>query len=145
MMLAKGKTINYENPRQYRTSKYSQKYGKYSPRFARATELETNPSCLFISGTASIVKENTIHQYVLEQLSEATANVNALLSVTEFKVTRENRISNKVTVYIPKKCDKSDIERILKRNLKFKSQMNIVQADLCRPDLLVEIELLLIR
>ena len=70
-----------ENPRQTSAYHYPPKFGRHSPIFSRACVLnESAGTNLFVSGTASIVGHETIHQGdVAAQTRETMANINALL------------------------------------------------------------------
>jgi chorismate lyase / 3-hydroxybenzoate synthase len=70
-----------ENPRQTSAYHYPPKFGRHSPIFSRACVLnESAGTSLFVSGTASIVGHETIHQGdVGAQTRETMANINALL------------------------------------------------------------------
>jgi len=74
-----------ENPRQRSAYRYSARYGPRPPCFARATRVAAPPDdphgrCLLISGTASILGEDSVHiGQPLEQLGETLANLAALI------------------------------------------------------------------
>ena len=70
-----------ENPRQTSAYHYPPKFGRHSPIFSRACLLnESAGTNLFVSGTASIVGHETIHQGdVGAQTRETMANIEALL------------------------------------------------------------------
>jgi enamine deaminase RidA (YjgF/YER057c/UK114 family) len=132
-----------ENPRQTSAYHYPPKFGKHSPIFSRAclagTQAGTN---LFISGTASIVGHETIHAgNVLAQTRETLANIKALLDEAN-RITGSKRYhldSLKLKVYVRYPADLPAIQAELAAALPAAKPL-YVQADVCREDLLVEIE-----
>src|ERR1700679_1432725 len=70
-----------ENPRQTSAYHYPPKFGRHSPIFSRACVLNASDgSSLFVSGTASIVGHETLHQGDVDaQTRETMANIDALL------------------------------------------------------------------
>lgn len=132
-----------ENPRQVSAYHYPMEYGPRSPTFSRAV-LVTLPEreCLFISGTASIVGHRTVHLGdIFGQTREALANVEAVLA-------EANRLSRRTTftlgglayrVYIRHAEDFPVVRDLLSAPMGTAAVL-FVQADICRKDLLVEIE-----
>lgn len=131
-----------ENPRQVSAYHYPMEYGPRSPTFSRAV-LVTLPEreCLFISGTASIVGHRTVHLGdIFGQTREALANVEAVL-------TQANRLSRTIftlgglayRVYIRHAEDFPAVRDLLSAPMGTAVGL-CVQADICRQDLLVEIE-----
>ena len=132
-----------ENPRQVSAYHYPMEYGPRSPTFSRAV-LVTLPEreCLFISGTASIVGHRTVHLGdIFGQTREALANVEAVLA-------EANRLSRRTTftlgglayrVYIRHAEDFPVVRDMLSAPMGAAAVL-FVQADICRQDLLVEIE-----
>jgi len=124
-----------ENPRQVSAYEYPAQYGP-KPAFSRASILG---DILFISGTASILGHETVHVGdVTAQMRETLANIEAL-------VDEANRISNAgrfdmstlaYKVYVRHAADLPAIQSQLHTRM----QVLYLQADICRQDLLVEIE-----
>lgn len=69
-----------ENPRQVQAYRYPRQYGPRSPSFARATWLgRPDHGLLLVSGTASIVNHETLHEGDLPaQVQETRRNIDAL-------------------------------------------------------------------
>src|SRR5271168_4898989 len=136
------KTI--ENPRQTSAYYYPPKFGRHSPIFSRACVLsESAGTNLFVSGTASIVGHETIHPGdVAAQTRETMANINALLDEANRVVgsTRYSLDGLKFKVYIRQPSDFRAIEGALAGSLRPSTAVVYLQADVCREDLLVEIE-----
>jgi chorismate lyase / 3-hydroxybenzoate synthase len=133
-----------ENPRQTSAYHYPPKFGRHSPIFSRACVWGDPGNCrLFVSGTASIVGHETIHPGdVVAQTRETMVNIGALLGeanrvVGASRYTAE-RLHLKVYMRHPK--DLPAIEATLAESLRSSTRIVYVQADVCREDLLVEIE-----
>jgi chorismate lyase / 3-hydroxybenzoate synthase len=133
-----------ENPRQTSAYHYPPKFGRHSPIFSRACVLnESAGTSLFVSGTASIVGHETIHQGdVGAQTRETMANINALLDEANRVVglARYSLDGLKFKVYVRQPSDLRAIEGALSGSLRSSTPIVYLQADVCREDLLVEIE-----
>ena len=122
-----------ENPRQVSAYEYPPQYGP-KPAFSRASILG---DLLFISGTASIIGHETVHAGdVAAQTRESLANIEALLS----EAKRFSLDSLAYKVYVRNTSDLPVIQSQLHATLGPKAQVLYLQADICRLDLLVEIE-----
>jgi len=122
-----------ENPRQVSAYDYPPQYGP-KPAFSRASVLG---DILFISGTASIVGHETIHVGdVAAQTRESLANIEALLA--EAKRFSLDCLTYKV--YVRNRADLPVIQSQLDARLGPRARVLYLQADICRLDLLVEIE-----
>jgi chorismate lyase / 3-hydroxybenzoate synthase len=133
-----------ENPRQTSAYHYPPKFGKHSPIFSRACVWgESADSSLFISGTASIVGHETIHPGdVVAQTHETMINIGALLDEAN-RVVGASRYSLEglqLKVYVRQPSDLAAIEATLSQLLNSADGIVYLQADVCREDLLVEIE-----
>jgi len=133
-----------ENPRQTSAYHYPPKFGKHSPIFSRACVWgEPGAGNLFISGTASIVGHETIHRGdVVAQTRETMINIGALLEEANRVVgaARYSLEGLQLKVYVRKPSDLAAIEATLSQLLKSAADIVYLQADVCRDDLLVEIE-----
>ena len=133
-----------ENPRQTSAYHYPPKFGRHSPTFSRACVLNASAgTSLFVSGTASIVGHETIHRGDVDaQTRETMANINALLDEANRVVgpARYSLDGLKFKVYVRRPSDLGAIEGILSRLLRPSTPIVYLQADVCREDLLVEIE-----
>ncbi len=133
-----------ENPRQTSAYHYPPKFGVDSPSFSRACMLsESGGTDLFVSGTASIVGYETIHPGdVAAQTRETLANIDALLEEAN-RVVGASRYSLdglKLKVYVRRSQDLELVRRALAPRLRPSTSILFLQADVCREDLLVEIE-----
>ncbi|WP_018153054.1 chorismate transformation enzyme, FkbO/Hyg5 family [Leeia oryzae] len=132
-----------ENPRQVSAFAYPPEYGPRSPTFTRAA-LATLPGqhILFVSGTASIVQHQTVHAGdVAAQTRETLTNIQTLLA-------EANRQTGQALfalpglqyrVYVRHRQDYDTVRDIVD-TITGKAPALYVQADVCRQDLLVEIE-----
>jgi chorismate lyase/3-hydroxybenzoate synthase len=132
-----------ENPRQVSAYEYPPQYGP-KPAFSRASVLrETSGAILFISGTASIVGHQTVHAGdVAAQTRETLVNIEALLGEAN-RVSGAPRFGMETLaykVYVRNSADLPLIQSQLHTALGPQSQVVYLQADICRQDLLVEIE-----
>ncbi|MGH8266074.1 MAG: hypothetical protein ACRETS_02010 [Steroidobacteraceae bacterium] len=133
-----------ENPRQVSAYRYPRQYGTHSPVFSRATLLhQRDRLTLFISGTASIVGHRSIHVGdTAAQTRETLANIEALLEEAN-RVERGacfELSSLACKVYVRRPADLPIIRAQLAPALDAAARVIYLQADICRQDLLVEIE-----
>jgi chorismate lyase/3-hydroxybenzoate synthase len=143
-LAAREPPVMIENPRQTSAYYYPPKFGAYSPSFSRACVLsESAGTNLFVSGTASIVGYETIHHGdVAAQTRETIANIDAVLDQAN-RVVGSDRYSLdalKFKVYVRQPHDLGAIESALSSSLRLTTPIVYLQADVCREDLLVEIE-----
>jgi chorismate lyase/3-hydroxybenzoate synthase len=122
-----------ENPRQVSAYSYPPSYGPRSPSFARATRCpETAGGLLLLSGTASIVGHQSVHHGdVLRQLDETCVNLEQLLGGAPPRLLK---------VYLRHAADTPAVQVALERRFGRAVPALYLQADICREELLVEIE-----
>ncbi|TVS12168.1 MAG: pteridine-dependent deoxygenase like protein [Wenzhouxiangella sp.] len=135
-----------ENPRQVSAWEYPPLYGPRSPAFARATAvvLEDGRTALLVSGTASVVGHATAHPGdVLAQTDEAVSNLAALLTEAASNLQRPGlaRFGEEAAarVYLRHADDWPEVHRRLREHWPSLPLAGFV-GDICRRDLLVEIE-----
>ena len=134
---APGKAI--ENPRQVSAYHYPRVHGPVSPTFARA--LVAPDETVLISGTASIVGHVSQHHgNPMEQLEETVRNLAALTPHVGRTPGSSSKDVFKVYVRDPAMTPKL-AERL--RQLYPNGEFLFVAADVCRRELLVEIEAVL--
>lgn len=135
--------VPVENPRQVSAYNYPADYGPRSPTFSRAALVyPERQEILFISGTASIVGHQTVHPGdVVGQCRESMANIAAV-------VEEANRLRRSPAfaldalcyrVYVRHAGDFPKVRDTL-RPLIGEAEVVYLQADICRHDLLLEIE-----
>ncbi len=137
--------LSIENPRQISAYEYPQEYGPRSPTFSRACLARIgDEEVLFISGTASVVGHTTLHPAdVVAQTRETMVNIEAVLA-------EANRLSCRsgfdpaglhYKVYVRHPADLPRIRAELNRCVGGTPPKAVyLQADVCRSDLLLEIE-----
>ena len=133
-----------ENPRQLSAYHYPRRYGMHPPVFSRATLLrQCGGLALFISGTASIVGHRSLHiGDIAAQTRETLANIEALLGEAN-RAAPGARFSLRelaCKVYVRRPADLPIIQAELHAALGAGVRGVYLQADICRQDLLVEIE-----
>ncbi len=136
-----------ENPQQTPAYAYHPKYSPRSPKFARAMALGLGHYVTtWVSGTASIVNSESRHIGSLEKQTEQTIdNIERLIAPENFT---QHGVSGagaslhdmaKIRVYIKRQEDFPPCKAICERRFGPVPAIYAV-ADVCRPELLVEIE-----
>jgi hypothetical protein len=145
-----------ENPRQRPAYRYSRRYGPLPPCFARATLAATSgigspnasqQGLLLVAGTASIVDEDSRHLTDLPaQLAETCANLERLIGLTTAPESRQAPLERfrELRAYLPGKAPdearRRRVVELLAGRFPNLEQLELVAADLCRPELLIELE-----
>jgi chorismate lyase / 3-hydroxybenzoate synthase len=139
-----------DNPRQTRPYLYSRKFGPLPPCFARATVLEREEEAplLLVGGTASIVGEESVHLGDLErQTDETLTNLAVLVRAAAGEDLRDGAdraealaCYREVRVYFQNLSHLDTLQALLDDAFPGADPIEWVHADLCRPELLVEIE-----
>ena len=135
--------IALENPRQISAWDYPAQYGPRSPTFARACIADDAARTLFISGTASIVGHASAHAGdQCEQTREVLRNIRALINTANQRIGGARYALERLyyKVYVRRAEHQPSIERELRRAVGAAARVLYLQADICRHDLLVEIE-----
>jgi len=136
--------LNIENPRQISAYEYPQEYGPRSPTFSRASLVRLGQDeVLFISGTASIVGHATLHPAdVVAQTRETMANIKAVLAEANRLASPSwfDLSSLSYKVYVRHPADQAQIRAELERIVGTAPNAIYLRADVCRQDLLLEIE-----
>ena len=140
-------TIPLENPQQTSAFNYEECYSPQSPKFARAMAVGCDQYCdIFVSGTASIVDSATVHPDDPEgQTNQTLDNIRALIAggnlarhgIGGFDATLDNLVLARVYVKYPEHRDR--ILALCRTRLPH-VPLVATYADVCRDDLLVEIE-----
>ena len=137
-----------ENPRQVSAYRYPSSYGPRAPTFSRAAlaALGGGEVALFVSGTASIVGHETQHLGdVRAQTLETVANLRAVLAAAQPRCSAPLALADLVPcIYVRHAQDQAEVQRLLDAAWGAQSPAArsavYVQADICRADLLVEVE-----
>ncbi|MDA8157484.1 MAG: Rid family hydrolase [Actinomycetota bacterium] len=136
-----------ENPQQTPAYEYSRVYSLKSPKFSRAMALAMSDYVtIWISGTASILNSESLYPDDVEKQTEQTIeNIERLISAENFAVHGAQGIRAglqdlaKVRVYVKRPEDFARCKAVCDRLLAGVPAIYTV-ADVCRPELLVEIE-----
>ena len=134
-----------ENPRQTSAWRYPREYGPQSPSFARAMLPPASASLpLLLSGTASIVGHASRHvESLAAQLDETLANLHSLLGAARTQRPALGAgfdASSRLKVYVRDAEDADTVARLLDLRLGKDVPRLLLQADVCRRELRVEIE-----
>lgn len=126
-----------ENPRQISAYAYPDRYGPASPRFSRASRHEGGT--LFISGTASIVGHESRHHADFDaQMQETLTNLRLVMRLTEEGCGNGGVWA--IKTYLRDSARAAKLEAALAAILPAGTQYLHLMADICRKDLLLEIE-----
>jgi len=143
-LAARTAPIFVENPRQMSAYHYPRQYGTHRPVFSRATLLRQSGSfSLFISGTASIVGHRSVHVGDIgAQTRETLTNIQALLAEANRAAPGAAFTLRSLAckVYVRRPFDLPIIQAHLNEVLGRGARTIFLQADICRQDLLIEIE-----
>ena len=134
--------LSLENPRQIAAYHYPPQYGAISPTFCRATLVRSQP-LLLVSGTASIVGHNTMHVGdVIEQTRESVANIRALAAEANSRCDTQPMVPERLLykVYLRHAHHLAAVTQELRSLLGPHVSALFLQAEVCREQLLVEIE-----
>lgn len=133
-----------ENPRQVSAYNYPADYGPRSPTFSRAAlAFPPGQEILFVSGTASIVGHRTVHAGdAAAQCREVLANIEAVVAEANRQCRSAAFTPGELSyrVYVRHAADLARIGEVLTARLGAAADVVFVLADICRVDLLLEIE-----
>lgn len=134
-----------ENPRQTSAYNYPVSVAHAQPLFSRGIlKVWGNRTHFYVSGTASIVGYKTLHHNdVGAQLNEAINNVETLVAhANEQHKTQLNAQDDLLymKIYVKRREDVAQINQVLASRLSSTTPRILLLGDMCRDDLLVEIE-----
>ena len=146
---AKKSGIGIENSQQVSAFEYPTSYSEDPPLFSRAL-LHRNDSqeILFVSGTASITGHSTQFEGDINRQTEVCIdNIEHLIS-TAINDHQFSKVSLKdfsqIKIYLKNTVDINTVRTHIQQILGLSSPVYYLQGDMCRSDLLVEIEGLVI-
>ncbi|MBS7458745.1 pteridine-dependent deoxygenase [Coralloluteibacterium stylophorae] len=141
VLAAREPGLALENPRQVSAYRYPRQYGPQPPSFARAMLAPGVP--LMFSGTASVVGHATAHVGdVLAQTRETLVNLQSLVDAGRTAdAARAERLQARaiLKVYVREPAQAAAIEALLRERLP-DAPLLLFAADICRSDLLLEID-----
>lgn len=146
-----GARVNIENPRQVAAYEYPRQYGPTSPSFARATYLVPagggeESARIYISGTASILGHETMHEGDTgKQCQVALENIQHLISaknLSTYGIGAGYELADlrNVKVYVRHREDMETVREMCAEVLSPDAAIMYLNLDICRTDLLVELE-----
>lgn len=135
--------IQVENPRQVAAYDYPLAYGPRSPSFSRATVAAFDgEALLFVSGTSSVVGFETRHAGEVEaQVDETLRNLERIVSAASARVGRRSSFDqfSYLKTYVRHAADYEVVRERVESALPSVHGL-FLEGDICRRDLLVEIE-----
>jgi len=119
---------------------YPRQYGPRSPSFSRAVLTENNT--LLVSGTASILGHESVHDSeLMNQATETAANINALCEAALATLdTTDSFKHSKLRIYIRNPEDHDPAIAGLHSLLVDNTDYVVLVGDICRSNLLLEVE-----
>jgi chorismate lyase/3-hydroxybenzoate synthase len=138
--------LQVENPRQVPAYQYPRSYSPLPPSFSRALlKRWAGGEQLFVSGTASVVGHESHHpDNTAAQLAETLANLRALLAAADPEGGGPWRAAS-LKAYLRRREDLPRVQGALAREFGADAPLLVLEGDICRTDLSVEIEGLYVR
>jgi len=138
LIAAREPGLAVENPRQVSAYHYPEQYSPESPAFARATRVEgADGPLLLLSGTASITGHESRHAGdPVAQAREILANLDALWQAAGADVPGPAWLR----VYLRRPEDQVMVASVLAGHYREPPVLQWIRGDVCRRELLVEIE-----
>ena len=139
--------VPLENPKQTSAFNYGTVYSPQSPKFSRAVVISIEDTCLvFVSGTASITNSESQHpEDPVKQTEQTLDNIAALIAGQNLDRHGISGVAcgldnlECVRVYVKRPSELELIRQVCDRRLPKVPTIYTI-ADVCRPELLVEIE-----
>ncbi len=133
-----------ENPRQTSAYRYPRQYGPQAPSFARALlPAASSEVPLLLSGTAAIVGHASQHPGALEQqLDETLVNLQHLIDAARPHATHVEpgfAADTALRIYVRNEADMATVAERFRQRFGHIPHL-VLNAEICRPELLVEIE-----
>lgn len=147
-----GVPTHVENPRQTPAYEYPEQYGPKAPSFARATVLNHNTASesytqsLYVSGTSSILGHESVYCGDFNaQLTTTLENLAALVdgkNLARFKVHKGFDLTDAslMKVYVKRSTDITKAYERVHKYVGKQTDVRYLNVDICRKELLVEIE-----
>ena len=137
--------MQVENPRQVPAYRYSRRFGPLPPCFARATIVRPSVGAplLMVGGTASIRGEESMHANDLgAQVDETLANLASVVCAAWGGAGDERALRRyrHLRAYHRREGDRLAVESRMRAAFPALDRLELLPAELCRPELLVEVE-----
>jgi len=127
-----------ENPAQVPALRYSRRFGPMPPAFARATWLPTRHR-LLVSGTASVLGEESVGIDLPSQLKITIQNLRTIARDPAMPSAASWGYES-LRAYVRNWTDAARVRACLANAFREAVEIEVVETELCRPELLVEIE-----
>ncbi|MGE9290434.1 MAG: hypothetical protein ACQKBT_05570 [Puniceicoccales bacterium] len=139
--------VHIENPRQVPAYRYPKSYGPRPPSFSRGTIIQQELPISLISGTAAVRGHESVGgDDIRSQTEETIRNLRSILAEREKVIASDidSRLHRHFTVYLRNRHDRAVVEKLLAADLlRKKDEVLWLEADICRVELKVEIEVAL--
>ncbi len=133
--------VPMENPRQLSSWRYPRRYGPVPPNFARAMRAPTQSPQIYISGTAAIIGHASHHaDDGAAQLEETLTNIDSLLSAASIAAPSRFGTHSAWKAYVRRAPDAPQLYAMLRQRLHADTPLLLLHGDICRAELLVEID-----
>ena len=142
-----------ENPDQISAYAYPSHYSPRSPSFARASVHQTSLNKqLYISGTASIVGHKSLFPGdIVGQTKQTIKNIEKLIQhagkkfnvSTHFNISDSTADLSSIKIYLRNPDDLAKVTPLIQKFVPLCNNICYLQADICRQELDIEIEMLL--
>ncbi|HEV7489685.1 MAG TPA: pteridine-dependent deoxygenase [Rhodanobacteraceae bacterium] len=131
--------VPVENPRQVNAWLYPRQYGPIAPTFARG--MITAAGQLLISGTAAVVGSASRHEDdVAAQLDETITNIASLIRTAVADTSAVPGTGSVLKIYVRRRADAARVVTRLREIMGVPDGLVILHGDICRRELLVEID-----
>ena len=147
MIAARHQCRMIENPRQTSAYKYPREFGPSSPSFSRAVLVVAESGYrILMSGTASIIGHQSMHlDDPAQQTAETLRNLDELIQQARHATQTSNGQGQTLTdgylrIYIRRPAQVTEIETALRDHLVDDPNIVFLRGDVCRRELLLEIE-----
>jgi len=138
-LAARAPGVAVENPRQVSAWRYPRQYGPHPPAFARALRAPTARPQLHVSGTAAVVGHASRHgEDLAAQLDETFVNLDSLFASAGTPAGFAG--DDLVKVYLRRPADAAAVAAALARRLPASVRPLLLHGEICRRELLVEID-----
>lgn len=150
-LAVKGEVMFLENKDQVPSKKYSEKYGTLPPLFSRGVIYRNvQQTVLLSSGTASVVGEDSKYDDLYDQVNQTILNLRVLASQFNLKgygIDYGFALEDValMRVYYKNGEDLPFLKSYLKKVLAPQCLLSFRKADICRDELLVEMEALFVK
>jgi chorismate lyase/3-hydroxybenzoate synthase len=135
-LLTDADVVSIENPRQTPAWRYSSRFGPRPPSFARAVRVDGASGAVIVSGTASVLGEETVHpESLARQLLETRCNLEAIVSAARPGATFSD--VGHARIYVTDAAARAPARDAFAA---LGGNGEVLVAPLCRRNLLVEVE-----